>query len=73
MSVLLVCEGIKASFIVSQTTPYIRRYEWLQDILWHWTIDVFFTAHITAVIMYLCIPIYYRLNRLSFMHKPLFK
>ena len=23
MSVLLVCEGIKASFIVSQTTPYI--------------------------------------------------
>ena len=65
MSVLLVCEGIKASFIVSQTT-YIGRYEWLQDILWHWTIDVFFTAHITAVIMYLCIPIYYRLNRLKF-------
>ena len=73
MSVLLVCEGIKASFIVAQVTPYIRRYEWLQDILWHWTIDVFFTAHITAVIMYLCIPIYYRLNRLSFMHKPSFK
>ena len=73
MAVLLVCEGIKATFIVSQVTPYIRRYEWLQDILWHWTIDVFFTAHITAVIMYLCIPIYYRLNRLSFMHKPSFK
>ena len=73
MSVLLVCEGIKASFIIAQVTPYIRRYEWLQDILWHWTIDVFFTAHITAIIMYLCIPIYYRLNRLSFMHKPSFK
>ena len=73
MAVLLVCEGIKATFIVSQVTPYIRRYEWLQDILWHWTIDVFFTAHITAIIMYLCIPIYYRLNSLSFMHKPSFK
>jgi len=73
MSVLLICEGIKASFIIAQVTPYIRRYEWLQDILWHWTIDVFFTAHVTAIIMYLCIPIYYRLNRLSFMHKPLFK
>lgn len=73
MSVLLVCEGIKASFIIAQVTPYIRRYEWLQDILWHWTIDVFFTAHITAIIMYLCIPIYYRLNRLSFMHRPSFK
>ena len=73
MSVLLVCEGIKASFIISSITPDIRRYEWLQDILWHWTIDVFFTAHITAIIMYLCIPIYYRLNRLSFMHRPSFK
>ena len=73
MSVLLVCEGIKASFIIAQVTPYIRRYEWLQDILWHWTIDVFFTAHITAIIMYLCIPIYYRLNRLSFMNRDLFK
>ena len=73
MSVLLVCEGIKASFIIAQVTPYIRSYEWLQDILWHWTIDVFFTAHITAIIMYLCIPIYYRLNRLSFMHRPSFK
>ena len=73
MSVLLVCEGIKASFIIAQLTPYIRRYEWLQDILWHWTIDVFFMAHITAVIMYLCIPIYYRLNRLSFMNKQAIK
>ena len=33
MSVLLVCEGVKASFIISQVTPYIRRFEWLQDIL----------------------------------------
>ena len=73
MAVLLVCEGIKASFIIAQLSPYIRRYEWLQDILWHWTIDVFFTAHITAIIMYLCIPIYYRMNRLSFMHRPSFK
>jgi len=73
MSVLLVCEGIKASFIIAQVTPYIRRYEWLQDILWHWTIDVFFTAHITAILLYLCIPVYYRLNSLSFMHKPTIK
>ena len=73
MAVLLVCEGIKASFLVAQGILYIRKYEWLQDILWHWTIDVFFTAHIVAVIMYLCIPIYYRLNRLSFMYRPSFK
>ncbi|MBT60979.1 MAG: hypothetical protein CMA63_05445 [Euryarchaeota archaeon] len=73
MSVLLVCEGIKASFIVSSGILYIRRYEWLQDILWVWTIDVFFVAHITTVILYLCIPMYYRLNKLSFMYKPLLR
>lgn len=73
MSVLLVCEGVKASFLLSAGILYTRKYEWLQDILWHWTIDVFFVAHITSVILYLCIPIYYRLERLSFMHKPFFK
>ena len=73
MSILLICEGIKASFLLSQGILYIRRYEALQDVLWHWTIDVFFTAQIVSVLLYLCIPIYYRLNRLSFMHKPVFK
>ena len=73
MSVLLVCEGIKASFLISTGILYIRRYEWLQDILWHWIIDVFFIAHITAKIMYLCIPIYYRLNRLTLMYNPILR
>ena len=73
MSILLICEGIKASFLLSQGILYIRRYEALQDVLWHWTIDVFFTAQIVSVLLYLCIPIYYRLNRLSFMHRDSFK
>lgn len=73
MSVLLICEGVKASFLLSAGILYIRKYEWLQDILWHWTIDAFFTAHIIAMVMYLCIPIYYRIQRLSFMYKPAFK
>ena len=73
MSVLLICEGVKASFLLSSGILYIRRYEALHDILWYWTIDIFFIAHITSVILYLCIPIYYRLNRLKFMHKPSLK
>ena len=73
MSILLICEGIKASFLLSGGLLYIRRYEWLQDILWHWTIDAFFTAHIVAMVMYLCIPMYYRIERLSFMFRPVFK
>ena len=73
MSILLICEGVKASFLLSQGIVYIRRYEALQDILWHYTIDVFFTAQIVSVLLYLCIPIYYRLNRLSFMHRTSFK
>ena len=63
MSVLLICEGVKASFLLSAGILYIRKYEWLQDILWHWTIDVFFTAPLIAMVMYLCIPIYYRIER----------
>ncbi len=73
MSILLICEGIKASFLLSAGILYIRKYEWLQDILWHWTIDVFFTAHLIAMVMYLCIPIYYRIERLRFMFRPVFK
>ena len=73
MSILLICEGVKASFLLSAGILYIRRYEALQDVLWHWTIDVFFTAQIVSVLLYLCIPIYYRLNRLSFMHRDSFK
>lgn len=73
MAVLLVCEGIKSSFLLSSGILYMRRYEALQDVLWHWTIDVFFTAHIISVLLYICIPIYYRLNRLSFMNRDVFK
>lgn len=73
MSVLLICEGIKASFLLSAGILYIRKYEWLQDNLWYWTIDAFFTAHLIAMVMYLCIPIYYRIERLRFMYRPVFK
>ncbi len=68
MAVLLVCEGIKASFLLSTGILYIQRYEWLQDILWIWTIDVFFTAHITAIFLYMCLPMFYKVNRLSFLY-----
>ena len=73
MSVLLVCEGIKATFLLSSGILYIRKYEALQDVLWIWTIDVFFTAHVISILMYFCIPIYYRLKRLSFLHRDSFK
>ena len=68
MAVLLVCEGIKASFLLSTGILYMQRYEWLQDILWIYTIDVFFAAHITAIILYFCLPMFYKVNRLSFLY-----
>ena len=67
MAVLLVCEGIKASFLLSTGILYMQRYEWLQDILWIYTIDVFFAAHITAIILYFCLPMFYKVN-MSLIH-----
>lgn len=73
MSVLLIIEGIKAAFLLPDAFPYDSSWEWLWNYLWVFKIDVFFYAHTTAILLYLCIPIYYRIERLRFMYKPTFQ
>ena len=73
MSVLLIIEGIKAAFLLPDAFPYDSDWEWLWDYLWVFKIDVFFYAHTTAILLYLCIPIYYRIERLKFMYRPSFQ
>ncbi|MFL2949740.1 MAG: hypothetical protein ACJZ40_05075 [Candidatus Poseidoniaceae archaeon] len=73
MSVLLIIEGIKAAFLLPDAFPYDSSWEWLWNYLWVFKIDVFFYAHTTAILLYLCIPIYYRIERLKFMHRPSFQ
>ena len=73
MAVLLVIEGVKAAFLLPDAFPYDSSWEWLWNYLWIFKIDVFFLAHTTAILLYLCIPVYYRIERLSFLHRPVFQ
>ena len=70
MGVLLVIEGIKSAFMLPDAFPYDSDWEWLWDYLWVFKIEVFFYAHTAAILLYLCIPIYYRIEKLSFMFNP---
>ena len=67
MGVLLIIEGIKAAFLLPDAFPYDSDWEWLWNYLWVFKIEVFFYAHTAAIFMYLCLPIYYRIGKLSFM------
>ena len=68
MAVLLVFEGIKATFILTDAIPYESHWEWLWDYLLFIKIDLFFMAHLTTLLLYLCIPVYYKIESLSFMY-----
>lgn len=70
MGVLLIIEGIKAGFLAPDIFPYDSQWEWLWDYLWVFKIEVFFYAHTAAILLYLCLPIYYRIDKLSFMFNP---
>ncbi len=70
MAVLLVIEGIKAGFMVADAFPYDSDWEWLWDYLWVFKIEVFFYAHTVSLLLYLSIPIYYRIEKLNFMFNP---
>lgn len=69
MAVLLICEGIKATFILTDAIPYESDWEWIWDYLLWIKIDLFFMAHLTAVVLYFCIPIYYRVGSLNFLYR----
>jgi hypothetical protein len=70
MAVLLVIEGTKAAFMLPDAFPYDSDWEWLWDYLWVFKIEVFFYAHTAALLLYLCLPIYYRIEKLNFMFNP---
>ena len=70
MGVLLIIEGIKAGFLAPDIFPYDSQWEWLWDYLWVFKIEVFFYAHTAAILLYLCLPIYYRIDKLNFMFNP---
>ena len=70
MAVLLVCEGMKMLFQAVDVLPYLPQYESLWDIVWFIKIDVFIIGTIASLFLYFSVPIYYRIERLKFLYKP---
>ena len=68
MSILLFCEGIKASFLALEIFPYSSQWEGLWNILFPLKMEVFMFAQITSILLYLSFPVYYRVNLLKFLH-----
>ena len=70
MAVLLVCEGMKMLFQAVDVLPYLPQYESIWDIVWFIKIDVFIIGTIASLFLYFSVPIYYRIERLKFLYKP---
>ena len=62
---LLLFEGLKGVWQASNIMPYGVEFEGIWDVLWILKIDGFMIANITAVILYLLFPVYFRINILK--------
>lgn len=67
VSILLFIEGLKGLWQASNILPYSFELQHIWDVIWILKIDVFMIANITAVILYLLFPVYFRINALKFM------
>ena len=73
MSVLLFCEGIKASWLALEIFPYASQWEQMWDIFFSLKMEPFMFAQITSILLYLSFPVYYRVNLLKFLHNDRLK
>ena len=71
IAILLIAEGLKAAYMIPSLLP-ADHFDWW----WvsQYTIllrgNIFQTAHIVSILMYLCFPIYFRVNLLRFLYRP---
>ncbi len=73
MALLITCEGFKAAFHMKNITPGGHDWWFIDQYLWNFNTTFFISAHVCSVLMYICFPIYYRVNQLSFLYKPVFQ
>ena len=73
MALLITCEGFKAAFHMKNITPNGHEWWFIDQYLWNFNTTFFISAHVCSVLMYICFPIYYRVNQLSFLYKPVFQ
>ena len=69
MAVLLFCEGLKGLWQAVNIVPYSVDFQHIWDYTWMLKIDVFFTAQIAALFMYFLFPVYFKIDKLQFMHR----
>lgn len=71
IAILLIAEGLKASYMIPSLLPadYFDWW-WLSQYTALFRGNLFQTAHIISILMYLCFPIYFRVNILRFLYRP---
>ena len=71
IAILLIAEGLKASYMIPSLLPadYFDWW-WLSQYTVLFRGSIFQTAHIISILMYLCFPIYFRVNMLRFLYRP---
>lgn len=69
MATLLLCEGLKGLWQAVNIVPYSNQFQHIWDYTWILKIDVFFTAQIAALFLYLLFPVYFKIDRLKFMYR----
>ena len=71
ISILLIVEGLKASYMIPSLLPAdYADWWWLSQYTILLRGNIFQTAHIISILMYLCFPIYFRVNALKFLYRP---
>jgi hypothetical protein len=71
IAILLIAEGLKASYMIPSLLPADHfDWWWLSQYTILFRGLIFQTAHIVSILMYLCFPIYFRVNILKFLYRP---
>lgn len=71
IAILLIAEGLKASYMIPSLLPAdYSDWWWLSQYTGLFRGNLFQTAHIISILMYLCFPIYFRVNILRFLYRP---
>ena len=72
IAILLIAEGLKASYMIPSLIPAdYYDWWWLHQYSMVFRGNLFQTAHIASILMYFCFPIYFRVNKLRFLYKPM--
>ena len=72
IAILLIAEGLKASYMIPSLLPADHvDWWWLSQYTILLRGNIFQSDHIISILMYICFPIYFRVNILRFLYRPI--